>query len=98
MKAATYHGQPCVACGGTERYINTGKCIPCQKARVKAWSAANPRTSQSLERSESRKAILKRWRQANPERYKAIKRASYHRTKARRIAHLIESEIAGVTE
>jgi hypothetical protein len=37
----TTHGKPCRKCGGTERYVSTGKCKPCQRARVKRSADKN---------------------------------------------------------
>lgn len=33
----TFHGRQCQACGGTERYSATGRCVRCAKEAAKMW-------------------------------------------------------------
>lgn len=33
--AEKFHGKPCAHCSGTERYVSSGKCVPCGNSRVR---------------------------------------------------------------
>ncbi len=66
MAAATYHGTACRRCGGTERYVNGKKCVPCTR------EAKRKRRAKPEVREAEREA--KRRYDATPERREAARK------------------------
>ena len=69
----TYQGSPCKKAGHTERYLTSGACSVCTKARINKWIAKNP----EKHRANSRKHYAE-----NSDKKRAYQAKNIDKTKA----------------
>ena len=69
----TYQGSPCKKAGHTERYLTSGACSVCAKARINKWIAKNP----EKHRANSRKHYAE-----NSDKKRAYQAKNIDKTKA----------------